>query len=103
MWTYKEWYWKNVDSQRIRARDRMRERQAFIHRIKEETPCMDCGLNWPAYVMQFDHRPDEIKLDSVSNLLGRKMEIILAEIKKCDLVCGNCHAIRTSNRRGPLA
>lgn len=47
--------------------------------------------------MQFDHRDPETKLFAITS--GRAMlksrEKLLAEIAKCDIVCANCHALRT--------
>ena len=61
-------------------------------------PCTDCGRCFDPCCMDFDHRPDEIKISSVSKLLGKNEEILLAEIAKCDLVCACCHRIRTKKR-----
>jgi hypothetical protein len=33
-------------------------------------------------------------------LRGFKRETILEEISNCELVCANCHAVRTFNRYG---
>jgi hypothetical protein len=43
-----------------------------------------------------------VKLDDVANLLQRShsKRAILAEIAKCELVCANCHAVRSLARRG---
>ncbi len=62
-------------------------------------PCMDCDINYPPCVMDFDHRPGEIKRRNVGNLLTCSLEVIMAEIAKCDLVCANCHRIRTWKRQ----
>jgi len=49
--------------------------------------------------MQFDHRPGTIKLGTISgDLRGRPRHVILDEIAKCDLVCANCHFVRTHER-----
>jgi hypothetical protein len=49
--------------------------------------------------MQWDHRPGEEKLGDINeDFWDRSREEILAEIAKCDLVCANCHAIRTFSR-----
>lgn len=66
----------------------------------KKNPCMDCQLNWPYYVMQFDHRPGEHKLFNIHTYRSnrRSDKVLLAEIAKCDLVCANCHAIRTHER-----
>jgi hypothetical protein len=51
--------------------------------------------------MQWDHRPGFEKLGDISaDFWGRSREDVLAEIAKCDLVCANCHTIRTFNRSG---
>ena len=62
---------------------------------------MDCGRVFPHQVMQWDHRPGEEKLGDISaaNWSWTRDEV-LAEIAKCDLVCANCHAIRTFERNG---
>jgi hypothetical protein len=67
-------------------------------------PCTDCGGVFPPYVMDFDHRVGEEKFEGVSSLVGRTAtwEVIEAEIAKCDLVCANCHRIRTYTRMGRL-
>ena len=49
--------------------------------------------------MQWDHRPDTVKLFEISAAFGEwTREAVLAEIAKCDLVCTNCHIIRTFTR-----
>ncbi len=62
-------------------------------------PCMDCGECFPAICMDFDHRPGTDKLFEVGDkifFLGMKK--LLDEIAKCDVVCSNCHRIRTQSR-----
>ena len=59
-------------------------------------PCMDCGASFPTYVMDLDHRDPKKKVSKVSALVYSGSEtLLLAEIAKCDLVCANCHRIRT--------
>lgn len=64
----------------------------------KQNPCVDCGVQYPHYVMQFDHRPDEIKKFGLGQMGTRGLKLIQAEIAKCDLVCANCHAERTYQR-----
>lgn len=60
---------------------------------------MDCGISYPYYVMDFDHRNGEEKLEGVAALVnsGRR-KAVFEEIEKCDLVCSNCHRERTHQR-----
>lgn len=99
---HREYYQRNKE--RIRARrDRDRENanqnrraaenRAFVAQLKEASPCTDCGVSYPARVMQFHHLRD--KTERVSQTLARwSRERILEEIEKCVLLCANCHALR---------
>lgn len=64
--------------------------------IKKSGPCTDCGGTFPPVAMDFDHRPNEIKLKEVSKI--STFAAVDAEIAKCDLVCANCHRVRTYQR-----
>ncbi len=59
-------------------------------------PCADCGGNFPTECMDFDHVCGK-KLYNVSQMypLCKPWAIIEKEIAKCDLVCANCHRIRS--------
>lgn len=63
-------------------------------------PCMDCGERYPHYVMDFDHRDPETKVMSIANMVGQQVGVnaLLAELEKCDVVCSNCHRVRTHNQ-----
>ena len=79
--------------------ERARQR-AWIVEYKESNPCTDCGVYYPACVMDFDHLRD--KKRNVSQMATQTDKAILEEIEKCELVCSNCHRIRTHARRMPL-
>lgn len=78
-----------------------REIAEFVKQLKT-VPCMDCvaagrdGI-WPTECMDFDHRPEFAKLGSIQSFWDDPVKL-LAEIAKCDLVCSNCHRIRTKQR-----
>ena len=63
-------------------------------------PCMDCGGAFPPECMDFDHVPGRgEKLFNVSLAsLTFCRETVESEMAKCDLVCSNCHRIRTRKR-----
>ena len=68
----------------------------FIKQSKEGKPCKVCGVVYPHYVMDYDHVRG-IKRGGLSDLAfkGRSITILRNEIKKCDLICANCHRERT--------
>ena len=67
--------------------------------------CQDCGQKYPDYVMDFDHRDRKAKIMSVSRMVagGWSFDKIQQEIEKCDLVCANCHRIRTYGKYAEVA
>lgn len=54
--------------------------------------------------MEFDHVKG-VKRMNVGNLVtgGYSEKSIIEEIEKCDLVCANCHRMRTFDDNGNLA
>ena len=60
--------------------------------------CMDCGYKAHPAALEFDHVRGS-KVCSIATLLqGARWEEVLTEVAKCELVCANCHAIRTQTR-----
>jgi hypothetical protein len=77
-----------------------RERTIYLIEYFKSHPCVECGETDPV-VLEFDHLRD--KSFSIGQALARRRwETILAEIKKCEVVCANCHRRRTARRRGAL-
>jgi len=71
----------------------------YLRDLKTKTPCIDCGINYPYYVMDFDHvrgQKHANVMELVSTLSKKKID---EEIAKCEIVCSNCHRIRTHVRR----
>jgi hypothetical protein len=69
----------------------------------KSSPCMDCGNSFPPCAMDFDHRPDETKTGTISRIVNNwkvSEAYLREEMAKCDLVCANCHRVRTQIRAG---
>lgn len=67
--------------------------------LKESSGCIDCGEKYPHYMLEFDHLPEHEKLDSPMDIARNyNMQKALDEVAKCDIVCANCHKIRTWQR-----
>lgn len=77
-------------------------RQALVDLVEslKSEPCTDCKKTFPTECMDFDHVAGQ-KLFNIGHLLSRTptREVLLAEIAKCELVCANCHRIRTRKRK----
>ena len=60
----------------------------------------DCGGRFSPCAMDFDHRDPAQKSAEVTRMVGRAgTQRILDEVAKCDIVCANCHRLRTYRRR----
>jgi hypothetical protein len=79
------------------------KQKAFLHNylrdIKGRTPCADCKIQYPYYVMDFDHvrgKKHANVMELVQTLSKKKID---EELAKCEIVCSNCHRVRTHMRK----
>jgi hypothetical protein len=74
----------------------------FVRNLKASTACVDCNNYFHYAVMQFDHVNGQ-KSDKINNLVRRaSLARVIEELELCDIVCANCHAIRTYKRQHGL-
>jgi hypothetical protein len=79
---------------------RTRSEQADLLRAFRQGPCFDCGRSSDWFVMEFDHRDASQKRALVPRMAGQvSLRRLLEELEKCDIVCSNCHRVRTYVRR----
>src|SRR5690348_14268713 len=83
----------------VRLRDanyRMQhEKQQVVLKAKD-CPCKDCGIKYPSCAMDFDHRDPAAKSCNLAQAHQRMgWSKLVEEIGKCDVVCSNCHRVRT--------
>lgn len=60
--------------------------------------CLDCGYVGPPFLFDFDHRNPKEKQFQISQT-HLALATLRDEAKKCDLVCANCHRMRTHKQR----
>lgn len=93
------WYQRNKATIIARASKRKTEMRLWFREYKKTLSCIQCGQNHPA-TLDFHHvvrRPDNRKLrDLIQN--GTKNSI-LEELKRCVVLCSNCHRIHHWNER----
>lgn len=70
----------------------------WVNTLKLESGCKDCGYNKDPVALDYDHLDHKVK--GVAELIRsrRSKEQILSEISRCEVVCANCHRIRTKKR-----
>ena len=94
---HKRYYLRNKELYYKKNVKRKTQLIDFVNALKQK-PCMDCGVQYQPQVMDFDHRDGKTKIAGINqmiNLHSCSKAKILAEINKCDLVCANCHRVRT--------
>ena len=85
-------------------RERLQSLIAWMRELKSSQPCTDCGGWFDPAAMTFDHLPGTSKRSEISTLLySGYRKVLLDEIAKCELVCANCHAVRTFMREAQRA
>lgn len=82
------------------SKKQVRSARNYVEEIKKLEWCIDCKKLWPYYVLHFDHITNDKCFDISWGVYNKSIAAIKLEIKKCELVCSNCHAIRTQDRIG---
>ena len=103
----RSYYHKNLEKERKVRREFTRKYKIGKRTVRdcllslyEGVPCMDCDGVFPFYAMDFDHRPEEIKVFGIATrgayvASSGLMDKVKKEISKCDLICACCHRVRT--------
>lgn len=73
-------------------------RKQWVREYKVERGCTDCGYNTHWAALDFDHLPGTVKVRDIKAGQQLGWKALLAEIAKCEVVCANCHRIRTVSR-----
>ena len=83
---------KRNTERNIRLRN-IRKRWLNIYKVRKG--CAVCGYDSHPVALQFDHiNPKEKTLD-VANMTKHKLKVLIAELRKCRILCANCHMIHT--------
>jgi hypothetical protein len=93
-------HYRKVYAQRYRAKAlrKYQHRRKLIDKIKLEKGCADCGYNKRPEALDFDHLPGTKKQCDIAVMTSYGERRLMEEIAKCEVVCANCHRIRTADR-----
>ena len=104
----KRHYEKNKEIYKQRAaesrkRTRLRNKE-YVQNLKSTNPCTDCGQKYHFSQMDFDHVNDDKEFNlAIATNATISLDRIKLEIEKCELVCSNCHRLRTWKRQQNIA
>lgn len=83
------------DLEKLKSRKKRKNLPKLMKYLKSH-PCVNCGEENPT-VLEFDHIRD--KKCKISRLMERAAwKTVLKEIKKCQVLCSNCHQIKTAKQ-----
>ena len=98
--TTKIWSKNNPEKVKVNRhkydKKRIRLHKEFLYDYKERKGCKHCGLNNPI-CLEFHHLDRKTKEGCVSKILNKTK--VLKEIKKCIVLCRNCHIIEEDKQR----
>ena len=71
----------------------------FLQEYKANKVCADCKENYPYWMLEFDHIGGKTFTIAAHRNKTKDLEKVKEEIKKCEVVCCNCHRNRTFMRQ----
>lgn len=93
-------YQENKTSYKASTKSSRERKRKWIREYKEAHTCTDCHESFPHYVLEFDHITEKsFCIGRYVNSVG--LDKLIKEIMKCEIVCANCHSVRTWTRLHP--
>lgn len=90
---YEAWKIATVKKRKRRAR--------WLRWYKEKKGCSICGYNKSGYALDFNHLdPSQKKFNASGRMLNYSLKRIFNEIRKCNIMCANCHRIESFGKYG---
>lgn len=80
-------------TQKLRdAQERRSRNRAIVNAYKLEKGCARCGFKAHPAAMDLHHRDGDSKEFGISGRIA-SVEKLVVEMKKCEVLCANCHRI----------
>ncbi len=86
-------YCKRVSGKGYQERYTARKKELYL--AYKDKPCVDCGNQCPSGVMDLHHRDPSTKEFNPSQYMTVGYDRLKQELDKCDVLCSNCHRVRT--------
>jgi hypothetical protein len=71
-------------------------RKHWINLYKTSKGCVSCGYNHSPYALDLDHVDASSKIQSPSRMFLWTLKKLMQEIRKCQVMCRNCHGIKSA-------
>ena len=94
-WCSPEYYERTSFKINERRRWKTSRRRHWLNNYKIIKGCERCGYNAHGAALHFDHMDPSKKVDQVSKMLKGNRGRLIEEVRKCRVLCANCHAVKT--------
>ncbi len=96
--------WYNQHPDRYTARgvllmNRRARRRHWLGKYKIHKGCCVCGYKDHAVALHFDHIEPKIKRAAIAHMMAYSLKALTKEIRKCRVLCANCHYVKTDRGR----
>lgn len=95
----KENYYLKIREKKTARRLKLKDQKLKIVNQLKSKGCTDCGKKYSEVAMDLDHVGKKRK--DISSIIqqDRGIQFLMDELKECEVVCSNCHRIRSKNRK----
>lgn len=90
-------YHDDKQKSRKRNEDFISRNRTALWQVLLNSKCKNCQISDPL-ILEFDHIDTENKLFGVGALARISKDKMLEEIKKCEILCRNCHTVKTQKQ-----
>jgi len=95
----KKHYHDNPNPKKLYMEKRRGRRREWLNKYKKAKGCEWCGYKMYSEALHFDHKDQTQKHREVSSMYGCKLKAIIEEVRKCRVLCANCHAHHSKNQQ----
>ena len=97
----KQHYKNNIEKYKAKTKQSYNRLSTLLYSFKFSNSCNVCGEDTPV-CLEFNHINREDKKYQISSMckMGVSQEQFIKEVQKCEILCCNCHRIRTAKQLG---
>ncbi len=88
----RDWYQKNKERLHLKQQKKRDKKRKYVNDYKKEQACNECGKN-DIRCLDFHHL--DRKSRTISEIVRKTYSLVylIEEMKKCIVLCSNCHRI----------
>tara|TARA_X000001382_G_scaffold82840_2_gene58537 strand:+ start:1387 stop:1839 length:453 start_codon:yes stop_codon:yes gene_type:complete len=99
LWNSPETMAKVASVKKIKKKEHTKKTKKYIKRVKLYLGCAICGYKKSSDALQFDHINIHNKTQDISRMSPYSFKTLKNEMRKCRVLCANCHAEHTQIQR----